>query len=73
MAITLGLGRTTVLEVLKVAGVEVRPHGRRYWATAVRTASRHTGIGADDHECMLRLSSPTRWPPNDVNAGIMSS
>ncbi len=27
VAITLGLGRTTVLEVLKVAGVEVRPHG----------------------------------------------
>jgi len=30
VAITLGLRRTTVLEVLKVAGVEVRPHGRRY-------------------------------------------
>ena len=30
VAATLGLGRTTVMEILKVAGVEVRPHGRRY-------------------------------------------
>jgi hypothetical protein len=26
----LGLGRTTVLEILKVAGVEIRPRGRKY-------------------------------------------
>lgn len=25
----LGLGRTTVLEILKVAGVEIRPRGRK--------------------------------------------
>src|SRR5262245_53026244 len=28
VALALGLGRTTVLEILKVAGVEIRPHGR---------------------------------------------
>jgi curli biogenesis system outer membrane secretion channel CsgG len=30
VAIALGLVRTTVLEVLKAAGVEVRPQGRKY-------------------------------------------
>jgi helix-turn-helix protein len=30
VAATLGLGRTPVLEILKVAGVEVRPRGRSY-------------------------------------------
>ncbi len=30
VAVALGLGRTTVLEVLKAAGVEVRPQGRKY-------------------------------------------
>jgi hypothetical protein len=30
VAATLVLGRTTVLEILKVGGVEVRPHGRKY-------------------------------------------
>jgi Homeodomain-like domain len=30
VAATLGLGRTTVLEILKTAGVEMRPHGRKY-------------------------------------------
>lgn len=30
VAATLGLGRTTVLEILKAAGVPVRPQGRKY-------------------------------------------
>ena len=30
VADTLGLGRTTVLEILKAAGVEIRPQGRKY-------------------------------------------
>ena len=30
VAATLGLGRTTVLEILKDAGVTVRPRGRKY-------------------------------------------
>jgi transposase-like protein len=30
VAATLGLGRTTVLGILRDAGVELRPRGRRY-------------------------------------------
>ena len=30
VAATLGLGRTTVLKILKTAEVEVRPRGRKY-------------------------------------------
>jgi transposase len=30
VADTLGLGRTTVLQILKAAGVELRPQGRKY-------------------------------------------
>jgi hypothetical protein len=30
VAATLGLGRTTVLEILKAAGVDTRPQGRKY-------------------------------------------
>ncbi|MCW2655321.1 MAG: hypothetical protein QOE41_2074 [Mycobacterium sp.] len=30
VATTLGLGRTTVLEILKAAGVDTRPQGRKY-------------------------------------------
>ena len=30
VAASLGLGRTTVLEILKAAGVRLRPQGRRY-------------------------------------------
>jgi DNA invertase Pin-like site-specific DNA recombinase len=30
VAASLGLGRTTVLEILKDAGVTVRPRGRKY-------------------------------------------
>lgn len=30
VAATLGLGRTTVLEILKAADLEIRPHGRKY-------------------------------------------
>jgi DNA invertase Pin-like site-specific DNA recombinase len=30
VAATLGLGRTTVLEILKAAGISLRPRGRKY-------------------------------------------
>jgi hypothetical protein len=30
VAATLGLGRTTLLEILKAAGVDIRPRGRKY-------------------------------------------
>ena len=30
VAAALGLGRTTVLQILKAAGIEVRPQGRKY-------------------------------------------
>lgn len=30
VAATLGLGRTTVLEILKAAGITLRPRGRKY-------------------------------------------
>jgi len=30
VALKLGLGRTTVLDILKAAGVALRPRGRRY-------------------------------------------
>ena len=30
VATTLGLGRTTVLEILKSAGVDIRPQGPKY-------------------------------------------
>jgi hypothetical protein len=32
VAATLGLGRTTVLEILKSAGVDIRPQGPKYQA-----------------------------------------
>ena len=36
VAASLGLGRTTVLEILKAAGVRIRPQGSRYRAALVR-------------------------------------
>jgi hypothetical protein len=30
VAATLGLGRTTVLEILKAAGMDIRPQGRKF-------------------------------------------
>jgi hypothetical protein len=46
VAATLGLGRTTVLEILKAAGVDIRPQGRKYSAALVGGSSRgFTGYG----------------------------
>ena len=55
MAATLGLGRTTVLEILNAAGVEIRPQGRKYQAGLGRIGSAVRLLGS-------RTRAARWWP-----------